>query len=49
MGLVIQQGQARGLFAMVMERLTDKVGQDSPRTMMIADVNMIYNDSGEQV
>ena len=37
------------LFAMVMDRLTDGVRQESPRTMIFADDVVIRNESREQV
>ena len=36
------------LFAMVMDRLTDEVGQESPWTMMFADDIVICSESKEQ-
>ncbi|MBN3293353.1 YSM6 protein, partial [Polypterus senegalus] len=37
------------LFAMVMDRLTDEIGQESPWTVMFADDIVICSDSREQV
>lgn len=34
---------------MVIGRMTDEVGQDSPWIMMFADDFVIYRESGEQV
>ena len=46
----LQQGSALSpfLFAMVMDRLTDKIRQESPLTMMFADDIVICSESREQ-
>ncbi|KAJ8375265.1 hypothetical protein SKAU_G00058450 [Synaphobranchus kaupii] len=50
-GVGLHQGSALSpfLFAMVMDRLTDKVRQESPWTMMFADDIVICSESREQV
>ncbi|KAI5095823.1 hypothetical protein C0J45_14253 [Silurus meridionalis] len=47
----LHQGSAQSpfLFAVVMDRLTDEVRQESPRTMMFADDIVICGESSEQV
>ncbi|KAJ8349299.1 hypothetical protein SKAU_G00244290 [Synaphobranchus kaupii] len=50
-GVGLHQGSALSpfLFAMVMDRLTDEVRQESPWTMMFADDIVICSESREQV
>eukprot|EP00064_Thunnus_orientalis_P000136 superscaffoldBa00000006_g136 len=47
----LHQGSALSpfLFAMAMDRLTDKIRQEFPWTMMFADDTVIYSESREQV
>ena len=47
----LDQGSALSpfLFAMVMDGLTDEVGQESPWTMIFADDIVICSESKEQV